>query len=82
LTFKVLCNRFKKMKAAIAKKIIKVFGSRKNLAEKLGVSLSCVGNWLNGWSQCPTKKAIQIQKISGGKIKAIEIADYLKEFKN
>lgn len=53
-------------------KIVDWFGSKKKMAEVLGVSPPAVSQWLiNG---LPADKAIELERVSWGKFKAIHTA--------
>lgn len=55
-------------------KIFEHFGSAKALADELGISQSAVSQWqVTG---IPPTRAIEIERITDGKIKAIEIMEY------
>lgn len=52
-------------------KIIKHFGSAKALAKELGVTESAVSQW---WDKgIPPARAIEIEQLTNGEIKAIDI---------
>jgi DNA-binding transcriptional regulator YdaS (Cro superfamily) len=53
------------------KRILDHFGSAKALAEALNISQSAVSQWQD--TGIPPTRAIEIEAITGGKIKAIEI---------
>jgi len=55
-------------------KIFEHFGSAKALADELGISQSAVSQWQE--TGIPPTRAIEIERLTGGKIKAIEIMGY------
>ena len=52
--------------------IIKHFGNQRKMALRLGVSRQAVGEWLK-LGTSPANRAIQIEKITNGELKATEI---------
>jgi DNA-binding transcriptional regulator YdaS (Cro superfamily) len=52
--------------------IIKHFGNQRKMALRLGVSRQAVGEWLK-LGTIPANRAIQIEKITNGELKAIEM---------
>ena len=52
--------------------IIKHFGNQRKMALRLGVSRQAVGEWLK-LGTIPANRAIQIEKITNGELKATEI---------
>lgn len=53
-------------------KLIDQFGSASNMARALGVTRGAVTQW--GIDGLPSKQAIEIEKLTGGKFKAVDIA--------
>lgn len=52
--------------------VIDWFGSQANTARALGVDRAAVSAWVaRGWF--PAKRAVEIEKLSGGKFKAIDL---------
>ena len=54
------------------KEIIKWFGSQVELARKLGVTQAAVAQWVAD-EKVPPYRAIQIERITDGQFKAIDI---------
>ena len=55
-----------------AQKIVEFFGSRTEMAKTLGVSRAAVTQWfLEG---LPPGRAVEIERLSGGELKAVDIA--------
>ena len=52
--------------------IFEFFGSQTELAKELGVTRSAVNQWVKD-DEIPAARAIQIENITGGKFKAIEM---------
>jgi DNA-binding transcriptional regulator YdaS (Cro superfamily) len=67
------CAYFNKLRGALQvyNKIISHFGSHANLARALGVSRVAVTLWRK--EGIPAQRAIEIEKITGGKFKAVDI---------
>jgi len=55
----------------VFQKLISHFGSHSNLARALGVTRVAVTLW--GTEGIPATRAIQIERITGGKFKAVDI---------
>jgi DNA-binding transcriptional regulator YdaS (Cro superfamily) len=55
-------------------KIFKHFGSAKALADELGISQSAVSQWQD--TGIPPTRAIEIERLTDGKIKATDIMGY------
>lgn len=51
--------------------IIRFFGSRSELARRLNVAPAAVTQW--GLDGVPPARAIEIEQVSGGKFKAVDI---------
>ncbi len=52
--------------------VVDWFGSKANLARALGVHRAAVSHWgSRGW--LPPKRAVQIEMLSGGKFKAVDL---------
>ena len=54
------------------KEIIKWFGSQVELARQLGVTQAAVAQWV-GDEKVPPYRAIQIERITDGEFKAVDI---------
>lgn len=52
--------------------LIDYFGSQYRLAKALGVTKSAVSQWFTD-GQIPPARAIQIEELSNGKFKAVEL---------
>ncbi len=52
------------------------FGSQSELARKLGISAPAVTQWLI--DGIPAARAIEIEKLSGGKFKAVDLVGATK----
>jgi DNA-binding transcriptional regulator YdaS (Cro superfamily) len=52
--------------------IIKHFGNQRKLALRLGISRQAVGEWVK-LGTIPANRAIQIEKITNGELKAVEM---------
>ena len=57
---------------AIAK-AIKMFGSQKAFAARIGASQTAVSYWLNGGKEIPPKRAVQIEAVTGGEVSRKEL---------
>lgn len=55
-------------------KIIDWFGSQSEMARKLQVDRSAVSQWVNA-GKVPAMRAIQIESLSNGLFKAVDIAE-------
>ena len=55
-------------------KIIEWFGSQSEMARQLGVDRSAVTHWLNSGA-LPPKRAIEVERLSGGLFKAVDIME-------
>lgn len=55
-------------------KIVEWFGSQSEMARQLGVDRSAVTHWLTKGS-LPPKRAIEVEKLSGGIFKAVDIME-------
>lgn len=54
------------------KEVIEWFGSQAKLARALEVHRAAVSHWATrGW--LPPKRAVEIEKLSGGKFKAVDL---------
>jgi len=54
--------------------IVEWFGSQSEMARKLGVDRSAVTHWLNSGG-LPPKRAIEVERLSGGLFKAVDIME-------
>lgn len=52
--------------------VISYFGSQSELARKLGLSPQAVQHWI-GRGYIPIRRAVQIERLSGGKIRLEDI---------
>jgi len=55
------------------KRVIKHFGSKAKLARALGIQRSNITLWLSGAKNIPPKQAINIERITDGEFKAVDI---------
>jgi DNA-binding transcriptional regulator YdaS (Cro superfamily) len=62
-----------KEKAMVIERVIKHFGSKAKLARALGIQRSNITLWLSGAKNIPPKQAIEIEKITDGQFKAVDI---------
>ncbi len=53
------------------------FGSQSELARKLGISAAAITQWLV--EGVPPARAIEIEKLSGGKFKAVDLVGATKD---
>jgi DNA-binding transcriptional regulator YdaS (Cro superfamily) len=52
--------------------VVEWFGSQANLARALHVDRAAVSHWVaRGW--LPPKRAVELEKLSGGKFKAVDL---------
>jgi DNA-binding transcriptional regulator YdaS (Cro superfamily) len=63
----------------VLEKAIEIVGSQRALAESLGVSLQAVNQWVNGKRPIPPKRAFDIQKLTGGRVRAASLRPDLAE---
>lgn len=54
-------------------RVIKHFGSKAKLARALGIQRSNITLWLSGAKNIPPKQAINIERITSGEFKAVDI---------
>ena len=54
--------------------VIGWFGGQTETAKALGVSAQAVWNWCND-GQIPPARAIQIEQVTGGRFRAVEISN-------
>lgn len=55
-------------------KIVEWFGSQSEMARQLRVDRSAVTHWVNSGA-LPPKRAIEVEKLSNGLFKAVEIME-------
>lgn len=53
--------------------LVKLFGGQMQTAKALGVSQPTVNGWVNGKHGVSAETALKAERISGGKIKAVEL---------
>ena len=58
-------------------RILAFFGSRTALAEALGVTKGAISQW-EAEDVVPGARAVEIEKLSNGSIKAVDIANNVK----
>lgn len=67
------------MKSLIVQDLIKSFGSQTKLAEALNIKQGTVTGWLYKKHGISERNALKIEKMTGGKFKAVELCPRLAE---
>jgi DNA-binding transcriptional regulator YdaS (Cro superfamily) len=59
-------------------KAIRMIGSQRKLAKELGITRGAINNWLNRGTAVPIDKAMMIEVLANGNLKAEALAPYAK----
>lgn len=58
----------------IVDEVIEWFGNQSNMARALNVNRSAVNQWRRAGGM-PAKRALQVERLSGGKFRAVDIPE-------
>lgn len=59
--------------------IIEHFGGQSRMAEALGVAPANITFWKQSGTM-PSRRAVQVERLTGGKFKAVDIPNHLEVF--
>lgn len=66
----------------IYRQVMEHYGTQQKMADAIGCSQTLVWRWLNGKATMPTHFALKVEKITGGKFKAVDLCPRLAEIEN